>query len=64
MASEFTCAECGQHVVKMIPLTPTEPPLCAICIVSPGWFEDPELCRIFDPTNLRRPPVFPTGVKV
>jgi hypothetical protein len=55
MTREFICAECGTPIWSAIPLTATQPRLCATCISLPGWFEDPELRRILDSTNLVDP---------
>jgi hypothetical protein len=41
----FTCCECNRHVISFaygsdkIP----EPPLCAACLMMPGWTSDPLL---------------------
>ena len=43
---EFDCAECGRHIVQMIP---DDSVLCALCIHMPGWFTDEKLCAILDP---------------
>ncbi len=49
---EFDCCDCGIHVVAIIPEKAPEPPLCAMCLFVPGWFEDPQLVAMIDP---RRP---------
>src|SRR6202035_4199320 len=48
----FDCCECGRHMIsfgygsEQIP----EPPLCAACLMLPGWQSVPELRRRLDPT--------------
>lgn len=45
---EFTCVECGQHVVVFDwPLGSKAPLLCALCLHLPGWFRDPRLSQVF-----------------
>jgi hypothetical protein len=44
---EFDCCECGVHVVAVATEKVPEPPLCAMCLHMPSWFEDPELRKIF-----------------
>ena len=51
----FVCVECGTEIWRAVPLTETEPRLCATCTMVPGWFEDAEMRRILDPTNLVDP---------
>jgi hypothetical protein len=53
--TSFTCVECGTHIYRAIPLTPTEPKLCATCIMAPGWIDDARLRALLDPTNLVDP---------
>jgi hypothetical protein len=55
MTREFVCVECGTRIWRAIPLADNEPRLCAMCIMVPGWHEDVEMRRIFDPTNLVDP---------
>ena len=55
VAFEFDCCECGRHIVDVMGLV-RNPPLCAECLFCPGWFNDPEIARIFDPSNHRNPP--------
>lgn len=38
MAAEFTCVECGRHVVAICEEKPPEFRLCAACLTVPGWF--------------------------
>jgi hypothetical protein len=43
--AEFVCCECKRHVSVTGPgfeKTP-EPPLCAACLMMPGWTGDPLL---------------------
>lgn len=39
---EFTCCECGQHVVAAVRTHP-DPPLCGFCLYLPGWWRIPAL---------------------
>jgi hypothetical protein len=48
---EFVCVECGRHIWRAIPLTPTQPKLCAECTMIPGWIDEPELRKRLDPTG-------------
>lgn len=54
-AREFVCVECGSPIWRAIPLTPTEPRLCAACVMVPGWIDDPRLRAVLDPTSLIDP---------
>jgi len=54
-AHDFICGECGTPIWRAIPLTDTEPRLCAMCISLPGWHEDAELRKVLDSTNLVNP---------
>ncbi len=47
-AEEFDCVECGRHIVRII-ARPTEPKLCAECLMFPGWYKNPELRVLLDP---------------
>lgn len=55
-AREFDCAECGIHVVRIVEHPNEQITLCAFCLSVPGWFNDPQLAKTFDPGNYRRPP--------
>lgn len=46
---EYDCCECKIHVVLITGDKAPEPPLCATCMMIPGWHEDPELRAILDP---------------
>jgi hypothetical protein len=49
---EFDCVECGRHIVAFVgPISD----LCGACQTMPGWFNDPEIARVLDPDNTRRP---------
>lgn len=43
---EFDCADCGRHIVRIIPSA--EGAYCAECLHYPGWFEVPLLCWVLD----------------
>jgi hypothetical protein len=46
MHHEFDCAGCGRHIYQFGgPISVS----CALCIALPGWQNDPELVKIFDP---------------
>jgi DNA-directed RNA polymerase subunit RPC12/RpoP len=47
----FDCVECGRHVLRFAPAPDVK--LCANCVSMPGWFEDPEVCALFDPDYAR-----------
>ena len=51
----FVCVECGCPIWRPIPLTATEPRLCATCIMVPGWIDDPLMRKALDPTGLVDP---------
>lgn len=51
MIREFSCAECGRWIWRAIPLMEGELQLCALCVMIPGWIEDSEMRKIFDPEN-------------
>jgi hypothetical protein len=42
---EFDCCECGRHIISFGYGSdrPPEPPLCAACLMLPGWPSIPEL---------------------
>lgn len=48
---EFDCVECGTHVVVVGSTKFAAPKLCAHCLFTPGWFNDPKLRRLWDPQN-------------
>lgn len=52
---EFDCRECGRHLLICGRRWPFGP-LCALCVAFPGWFNDPEARRLFDPEGLAKPP--------
>ena len=57
MPAEFTCCECGRDIVL---ITADEPPpirLCLMCIFLPGWFREPVLRRLVDPSHDGREPL-------
>jgi hypothetical protein len=43
--AEFDCCECGRHIISFGfgSDRPPEPPLCAACLMIPGWPSIPEL---------------------
>ena len=45
---EFDCAECGRHIIQMIP---DDRHLCAECIFMPGWFKNDDLRAVLDPEH-------------
>lgn len=52
--SVFTCCECGRQIIRFDehgddPLPEGEVPLCAACLMLPGWCYDPELRAHIDP---------------
>lgn len=47
---EFDCCECGRHIIIVCGGIP-EPPLCAACMMMPGWFSNPEVRAILDPDH-------------
>jgi len=48
MPEEFYCVECGRHIVRFH--NSWDVKLCVECVYIPGWFQDPKLCAIFDPS--------------
>jgi hypothetical protein len=54
--AEFDCANCGMHIVSLGLVEPPAHRQCAHCQWFAGWIDDPQLCRILDPDNRRRPP--------
>lgn len=45
---EFDCCECGRHIIQICgPVY--DPPMCAACLMIPGWCHDPVLARSIDP---------------
>jgi hypothetical protein len=54
---EFDCVECGRHIVSFgnIILDAAHRDTCAACFSIPGWFNEPEIARMLDPDNTRRP---------
>lgn len=51
---EFDCAECGRHILQLC--GPSMAPLCSLCTMLPGWFQDPEAAKLLDPEHCRNPP--------
>jgi hypothetical protein len=51
---EFTCVECGAHVVDIVGFTEDKPKLCCICLAMPGWIGDPTLRAYFEKDPDRR----------
>ena len=49
-AAEFTCTECGRHIIQICGPPPgTRFNLCAACLTIPGWHTIPELRERLDP---------------
>jgi hypothetical protein len=46
---EFNCCECKRHIVAVGLEKIPQPPLCAVCIFLPSWFEDQRLRAMLDP---------------
>ncbi|HVH77168.1 MAG TPA: hypothetical protein VM755_19810 [Stellaceae bacterium] len=46
---DFLCIDCGWRIRRAVPVPKGEPPLCAACLMLPGWMDVPELAAIFDP---------------
>jgi hypothetical protein len=45
-----TCVECGREVLALGAIRANMPvPLCCACRDLPGWYDDPQLLRAFDP---------------
>lgn len=38
MAAEFTCCECGRHLMVLTSDKAPEFKLCFLCLEMPGWF--------------------------
>lgn len=53
-ADEFDCCECGRHIIRIIP--DGTGPVCGACIFMPGWFRDPEIRAVLDPSHDGRDP--------
>lgn len=53
-AEEFDCCECGR-LIRIIPDLLTGP-ICAACLMMPGWFRDPEIRAVLDPEHDGRDP--------
>ena len=51
MAVDYTCCECGRAITLITSDEPPEPPLCAACLMMPGWFRDPRIREILDPDH-------------
>lgn len=51
---EFDCCECGRHIVAIVLEAKPEPPLCAQCLFTPGWHEDPKLQALIEPDEAKR----------
>lgn len=51
MPCEFNCSDCGDHIFYVTAETPPYGALCAQCLHTPGWFNDPKLVAIFDPNR-------------
>lgn len=47
MPAEYTCCECGVGVIAYAPRKLPEPPLCAVCLMMPGWMNDQYLRGVF-----------------
>jgi hypothetical protein len=47
MPVEYTCCECGVHVIAYAPRKLPEPPLCAVRLMMPGWMNDVYLRGVF-----------------
>lgn len=45
---EFDCVECGRHIISLQTWEPTFC-LCGMCIMMPGWYDDPRLREVLDP---------------
>ena len=52
---EFDCCECGRHILSFGAQF-GDLPMCAACIMMPGWFRDPRLAELLDPEHARNPP--------
>lgn len=48
MSEDFDCVECGRHIVRLHSSWPEK--LCVECVHIPGWFKNPQLKAILDPT--------------
>jgi hypothetical protein len=44
-SDEFDCCECGRHIIV---LCGTTAPLCAACLMLPGWHRDTRLRAVID----------------
>jgi hypothetical protein len=56
---EFDCVECGRHIKAIIGnkfLQGIHPNTCGACYSIPGWWRKPEIAKMIDPENLRKPP--------
>lgn len=51
MGVEFDCCECGRHLTAITAKSVPEPPLCAVCVTTPGWFRHPEVRAAIDPEH-------------
>lgn len=52
MPREFVCCECGRPIIQIIREEPgKESPLCAHCLMVPGWFRNPALRDVMDPSH-------------
>jgi hypothetical protein len=45
--AEFDCCECGRHI--LVVCGPISAPLCAACLMLPGWYRDAALRNLIDP---------------
>ncbi|WP_158811229.1 hypothetical protein [Beijerinckia sp. L45] len=48
---QFDCCECGRDIVVLSGDRVPEPALCCSFLFIPGWFRDPDLRKVVDPTH-------------
>jgi hypothetical protein len=54
--TNFVCRDCGREIFAFAPREDEPRDLCAHCAMFPGWRDDPELRRMFDPGAATRAP--------
>lgn len=50
---EWVCVECGMGVSSALPAP--EFKLCVHCLAMPGWYKDPLLLELLDPSGQTKP---------
>jgi hypothetical protein len=56
MSIEYECCECRRLIILITSDLLPHPPICQMCLHSPGWFRIPELRAVVDAGHDGRDP--------